>query len=41
MLLFLIVAALVKGTEILAHEMTLISAELCILRAVNEALSKH
>jgi hypothetical protein len=41
MLLFSIVAALVKGIEILAYEMTLMSAELRILRAVNEALSKR
>jgi hypothetical protein len=41
MLLFSIVAVLAKGTEILAYEMTLISAELRILRVVNEALSKR
>ena len=32
---------LAKGTEILAHEMTLMSAELCTLRAANQALSKR
>jgi hypothetical protein len=41
MLLFLIVAMLVKGIEILAYEITLMSTELCILRVVNEALSKR
>jgi hypothetical protein len=39
--LFSTVAALAKGTEILAHEMTLMSAELRTLRAANEALSKR
>jgi hypothetical protein len=39
--LFSTVAALAKGTEILAHEMTLISAEVRTLRAANEALSKR
>jgi hypothetical protein len=39
--LFSTVAALAKGTEILAHEMTLMSAELRTLRKANEALSKR
>jgi hypothetical protein len=39
--LFETVAALAKGTELLAHEMTLMSAELRTLRAANEALSKR
>ena len=30
-----------KGTEILAHEITLLSAEVRTLRAANEALSKR
>ncbi|KFZ25226.1 hypothetical protein V502_00295, partial [Pseudogymnoascus sp. VKM F-4520 (FW-2644)] len=38
--IFATVAALAKGTEILAHEMTLLSAEVRTLRAANEALSK-
>ena len=41
MLLFSIVATLVKGIEILAHKITLISAKLRILRVVNKVLSKH
>jgi len=41
MSLFSIVAILVKGIEILAYKMTLISAELYILRVVNKALSKR
>jgi len=32
---------LAKGTEILAHEITLLSAEVRTLRAANEALSKR
>jgi hypothetical protein len=32
---------LAKGTEILAHEITLLSAEVRILRAANEVLSKR
>jgi hypothetical protein len=39
--LFETVAALVKGTERMAHEMTLLSAEVRSLRAANEALSKR
>jgi uncharacterized protein YaiL (DUF2058 family) len=32
---------LAKGTEILAHKVTLLTAENCTLRKANEALSKH
>ncbi|TVY13429.1 hypothetical protein LARI1_G009571 [Lachnellula arida] len=39
--LFESVAALAKGTERMAHEMTLLSAEVRTLRAANEALSKR
>jgi hypothetical protein len=39
--IFETVAALAKGTEILAHEVTLLSAELRSLRQANEALSKR
>ncbi|ELR01935.1 hypothetical protein GMDG_08779 [Pseudogymnoascus destructans 20631-21] len=39
--IFATVTALAKGTEILAHEMTLLSAEVRTLRAANEALSKR
>ena len=39
--IFETVAALAKGTEILAHEVTLLSAELQTLRQANEALSKR
>jgi len=39
--LFETVAALAKGTEQMAHEMTLLSAEVRTLRAANEALSKR
>lgn len=39
--IFETVAALAKGTELLAHEMTLLSAEVRTLRAANEALSKR
>jgi hypothetical protein len=39
--LFQTVAALAKGTERMAHEMTLLSAEVRTLRAANEALSKR
>jgi hypothetical protein len=39
--IFETVAALVKGTERLAHEITLLSAEVRILQAANEALSKR
>ena len=39
--IFETVAALAKGTELLAHEMTLLSAEVRILRQANEALSKR
>jgi hypothetical protein len=40
-LLFQTVAALAKGTERLAHENTLLAAEVRTLRAANEALSKR
>jgi hypothetical protein len=39
--LFETVAALAKGTELLAHENTLLAAEIRTLRAANEALSKR
>ena len=39
--LFETVTALAKGTERMAHEMTLMSAEVRTLRAANEALSKR
>jgi hypothetical protein len=39
--IFQTVAALAKGTEILAHEMTLLTAEVRTLRKANEALSKR
>lgn len=39
--LFETVDALAKGTERMAHEMTLLSAEVRTLRAANEALSKR
>lgn len=39
--LFETVRALAKGTEQMAHEMTLLSAEVRTLRAANEALSKR
>src|SRR4051812_13354946 len=39
--IFQTVATLAKGTERLAHEVTLISAELYTLRAANKALSKR
>jgi hypothetical protein len=39
--LFESVAALAKGTERMAHDMTLLSAEVRTLRAANEALSKR
>ena len=39
--LFETVATLAKGTERMAHEMTLLSAEVRTLRAANEALSKR
>jgi hypothetical protein len=39
--LFQTVAALAKGTERLAHELTLVNAELRTLRAANEALFKR
>src|SRR6187402_51779 len=39
--LFETVAALAKGTERMAHEMTLLSAEVRTLRAANEALIKR
>jgi hypothetical protein len=40
-LIFQTVAVLAKGIELLAHEVTLMSAELRTLRAANEALSKR
>ena len=40
-LLFQIVAVLAKGIERIAHEITLLSAEVCTLRTANEALSKR
>jgi hypothetical protein len=40
-LLFETVRALAKGTERIAYEMTLLSAEVRTLRAANEALSKR
>jgi hypothetical protein len=39
--IFETVAALAKGTELLAHEITLLSAEVRTLRKANEALSKR
>jgi hypothetical protein len=39
--LFQTVASLAKGTERLAHELTLVNAELRTLRAANKALSKR
>jgi hypothetical protein len=39
--LFETVTALAKGTERLAHELTVVNAELRTLRAANEALSKR
>jgi cell division protein FtsB len=39
--LFSTVATLAKGTEILAHENTLLAAEVRTLRKANEALSKR
>ena len=39
--IFATVASLAKGTEILAHELTLVSAEVRTLRQANEALSKR
>jgi hypothetical protein len=39
--IFQTVAALAKGTELLAYEVTLMSAKLRILRAANKALSKR
>jgi hypothetical protein len=39
--IFEIVAALAKGTELLAHQLTLVTAEVHTLRAANEALSKR
>ncbi len=39
--LFETVAALAKGTERMAHEITLLSAEVRTLRAANKALSKR
>ena len=38
---FQAVASLAKGTELLAHELTLANAEIRTLRAANEALSKR
>jgi hypothetical protein len=39
--IFETVAALAKGTELLAHQLTLVTAEVHTLRAANEALSKR
>jgi uncharacterized protein YaiL (DUF2058 family) len=39
--IFNTVVALAKGTEILAHEVTLLSAEIRTLRKANKALSKR
>jgi hypothetical protein len=39
--LFLIIALLAKNTERLAHELTLITAEIRTLRKTNEVLSKY
>jgi hypothetical protein len=39
--IFQTVATLAKGTELLAYEMTLLSAEVRTLRKANEALSKR
>jgi uncharacterized protein YaiL (DUF2058 family) len=39
--IFQTVAVLAKGTELLAHKVTLMSAELRTLRAANKALSKR
>jgi hypothetical protein len=39
--IFETIAALAKGTERIAHEITLLSAEVRTLRAANEALSKR
>jgi hypothetical protein len=39
--IFETVAALAKGTELLAHQLTLVTAEVRTLRAANEALSKR
>jgi hypothetical protein len=39
--IFETVAVLAKGTERLAYEITLLSAEVRILRAANEALNKR
>jgi hypothetical protein len=39
--IFETVAALAKGTERLAYEITLLLAEVCILLVANEALSKR
>jgi hypothetical protein len=40
-LIFRTVAALVKGTELLAHQLTLVTAENCTLREANQALSQR
>ncbi len=39
--LFETIAALAKGTEQIAHKITLLSAEVRTLRAANKALSKR
>jgi len=39
--IFAIVTALAKGTELLAHQVTLLTAETCTLRKANKALSKR
>ena len=40
-LIFKIVAVLAKGTELLAHQLTLVTAENHILREANQALSRR
>jgi hypothetical protein len=39
--LFETVALLAKGIELLAHQLTLVTAKVRTLRVANEALSKH
>ena len=39
--IFKIVALLAKGTELLAHKVTLLQAKLCSLYIANKALSKY
>jgi hypothetical protein len=40
-LIFVIIAALAKGTELLAYELTLANTKIRILRKTNETLSKY